>query len=282
MNFNPLFKAAQRPELYTPGTDIMWTDDHISQQLLDIHLSQETDLASRKKPAIHTTLDWILTQVPERPLTILDLGCGPGLYTKILATRGHGVTGMDFSGHSIAHARAAATQAGLDITYLCQDYLTLDHENRYDLIMMIFTDFGVLLPQQRSILLKNIRRALKPGGIFIFDVINTSWVPEAEATWEAEEKGFWRPWPYMALARSFSYETERVYLSQHMVLDEPTGLAVYRFYTHTFSHGQIKDLLKDHGFSRPHCVDGLLPAQDLCPSQALTFCRVSKTQLPIP
>ncbi len=38
-----------KPELYTQGTSFMWTDEHISKQLLDVHLNVDTDLASRKK-----------------------------------------------------------------------------------------------------------------------------------------------------------------------------------------------------------------------------------------
>jgi len=36
------------------------------------------------------------------------------------------------------------------IEYRNEDYLSLNEKNRYDLIMMIFTDFGVLFPQQRK------------------------------------------------------------------------------------------------------------------------------------
>jgi 2-polyprenyl-3-methyl-5-hydroxy-6-metoxy-1,4-benzoquinol methylase len=103
-------------------------------------------------------------------MSILDLGCGPGLYTEIMAERGHKVTGIDFSKNSIDYARNEAIRKNLDIKYVNQSYLDLCEENMYDLIMMIFTDFGVLVPQERETLLQNIYRALKPGGTFVFDV----------------------------------------------------------------------------------------------------------------
>jgi hypothetical protein len=59
MNIKELAKYTVRPELYTPGTAIMWTDKYISAQLLKIHLDKETDLASRKNSSIKKTVNWI-------------------------------------------------------------------------------------------------------------------------------------------------------------------------------------------------------------------------------
>ncbi len=278
MNITDLIQASKKPDIYTTGTAIMWTDDHISKQLLNVHLSQDTDLASRKAPAIETTVNWILDQAPPKPLTILDLGCGPGLYTERIAQKGHKVTGMDFSAGSIAHAKKSAGQKDLDITYLHQDYLTLDHENQYDLIIMIFTDFGVLTPDDRDRLLGKIYKALKPGGIFIFDVLNLHWAnsDSGSKSWDISGNGFWRPFPHLVLADSFFYEAEGVALNQHIVLDDEKGMEVYRFYIHTFSNEDIKTITSDHGFHSTTCVDGLLPASDLYRSEDLTFCVTKK------
>ena len=259
MNTSDLFNAVQQPPVYTAGTASIWTDPYISSRLLDIHLSQETDLASRKTPAIEQTLDFILNQVTDRPLRILDLGCGPGLYAERLTALGHQVTGMDISSTSIAHARKSARNQGLDLTYICRDYLCqaplcLDHVAGYDLIMMIFTDFGVLYPAQRAALLDRVYRALKPGGVFIFDVLNTAWRPSPAAvkTWDLAAEGFWRPGPCLVLSQIFEYEPralgQNLFLSQHTVTDEAKGLDIYRFYTHTFSHAALTDILTARGF----------------------------------
>ncbi|MCI5146258.1 MAG: class I SAM-dependent methyltransferase, partial [Candidatus Electrothrix sp. AR3] len=157
MNIKKLIEAAKKPAVYTPGTASMWVDEYISSQLLQTHLSQDTDLASRKETTISSTIDWIETKIPGDRLEILDLGCGPGLYAEQLAERGHLVTGMDFSVRSINYARASAQKKKLNISYLHQDYLQLAEENKYDLICMIFTDFGVLSPEQRTILSNNIQ-----------------------------------------------------------------------------------------------------------------------------
>ena len=78
----------------------MWTDPYISEQLLQIHLNPELDLASRKYSTIQSTAEWVLSKVSKKKMKILDLGCGPGLYSEIFANKGHLVTGVDFSKNS--------------------------------------------------------------------------------------------------------------------------------------------------------------------------------------
>lgn len=69
---------------------------------------------------------------------------GPGLYAERFTAVGYMVTGIDFSGRSIGYARRSAQKAGLDIQYICQDYLTLDIGKLFDLSTMIYCDYGVL------------------------------------------------------------------------------------------------------------------------------------------
>jgi len=278
MKIKKIIETAQKPEIYTFGTALMWVDEYISTQLLEVHLSQDVELASRKKTTISTTVDWILKKVPGDRMNILDLGCGPGLYTENLAEYGHLVTGMDFSSNSINYAKESANRKKLGINYIQQDYLELEEENRYDLILLIFTDFGVLTPDQREILLRNIYRALKPGGTFIFDVLNknSGGVTSASKNWELAEKGFWRNHPYLALTESFYYEKQNVTLNQHIIIDEDGGTEVYRFWIHTFSHIDLSAIISSAGFSTVECFDSVIPDSDMCSSKSVTFCVATK------
>ena len=278
MKVHSIIEATKRPAVYSKGTAQMWVDKYISDRLLEVHLNPEIELASRKGATIEKTVRWILDKVPGDRLEILDLGCGPGLYAEKMAVKGHTVTGMDFSANSISYARGSADCKGLGITYLQQDYLELDDENRYDLIMMIFTDFGVLIPEERERLLKNIHRALKPGGRFLFDVLNENFpVKEAGAkNWESEEKGFWRDKPYLALTESIYYEEQQVTLSQHVIIDGSEEVDIYRFWIHTFSHGGLEGILSSHNFRDTECYDRLIPDCDMYRSKDVSFCISKK------
>jgi len=278
MNIKKLTKITRKPQIYTPGTALMWVDEYIATQLLETHLNQDVELASRSKTTISITVEWILNKVPGERLNILDLGCGPGLYSEKFAERGHIVTGMDFSSNSIRHAMESARRNNLDISYKQQNYLELDEENRYDLILLIFTDFGVLTPDQRKILLNNIYRALKPGGTFICDVLNENFDMKESGSrdWELAGKGFWRKHPYLALTESFYYQKQNVTLNQHIIIDEDGRTEVYRFWIHTFSHNDLKEIMSSAGFNSSECHDSVIPDSDMCSSRSVTFCIVAK------
>ena len=94
------------PQPWAEGEKIPWNDPGFSGRMLNEHLSQEHDAASRRFEIIDRHVGWIHEQVlGGNPTCILDLGCGPGLYTSRLAKLGHRCVGIDFSPASIAHAR---------------------------------------------------------------------------------------------------------------------------------------------------------------------------------
>jgi len=194
VKIDAIHRWAAKPPLYAPGTAFMWDDPHIGRYLLKTHLDPEMDLASRKSVSIQKTVDWILSQYTKQGSRVLDLGCGPGLYTSALALKGHHVTGLDISPVSIAYAREEAAKKNLPIDYIHGDYLSTDlGEGLYDLVIMIYTDLGVLNSTQRDILLKKVHKALKPGGVFIFDVLNDRDFASkvSPSSWDCQEEGFW-------------------------------------------------------------------------------------------
>jgi 2-polyprenyl-3-methyl-5-hydroxy-6-metoxy-1,4-benzoquinol methylase len=265
-----------KPKLYEKGNSVMWTDSHISKQLLDVHLNSEIDLASRKTNTIKSSVEWILGSTDLRNLNILDLGCGPGLYSELLAKEGHKVTGVDFSDHSIKYAKIEAEKKNLDITYINKNYLELDlEENTFDLVVLIYTDFGVLQPFERNQLLEVIKKVLKPNGTFIFDVLNDKSIETriSPKSWEVSEYGFWKDKPYLALSESFLYEEKKVILYQHILLDEQENIDVYRFWTHFFSHSDLSEILIDHGYNNVSFYEDVLPQGDLWSGDNVTFCK---------
>ena len=268
-------KSSQKPPLYGPGNAVMWTDDHISRQLLGLHLNEHVDLASRKPGTIKKTVDWILSHTHKTELDILDLGCGPGLYAEILARKGHRVTGVDFSENSINYARQAAGEKNLDITYLCKDYTKLNlPEDHFDLALLVFTDFGPLLPRARQQLLAIIKKVLKPGGLFVFDVLNDRDLESklTPKTWEISGPGFWSDSPYLALTESFLYKEEKVILYQHIIVDETGKIKTYRFWHHFFSQSDLRKTLDQFDFKGITFHQGIVPSGDGYESADVTFC----------
>lgn len=280
MKITDIIAMSEQPPLYEKGSAFMWTDKHISKQLLNIHLNPDTDMGSRKMSTVIETADRILTlQKSKRKLKILDLGCGPGLYAEIFAQNGHDVTGIDISESSVDYAKKSAKDKGLEITYINADYLKTDEEaNKYDLITLIYTDIGVLHPDARSKLLNFIRKTLKKGGMFVFDVLRDNNLPDKVSlpSREASSGGFWKPGPYLALSHSFLYDEQKVILYRHIVIDPEEKIRTYHFWTHFFSQDDVFKMLKAHKFADITFLKNVLPEGDQWNGDNVIFCAATK------
>jgi ubiquinone/menaquinone biosynthesis C-methylase UbiE len=96
------------------------------------------------------------------PRRVLDIGCGTGVLSTILAELGHNVTGIDFAANMITLAKEKATQTQLNIEFRVQDAASLsDADQTYDIIIgrhIIWT-----LPDPIRGLRERIR-VLRPNG----------------------------------------------------------------------------------------------------------------------
>lgn len=280
MKITEIVSQSEKPKLYEKGTSFMWINEHISKQLLNVHLNPDIDLGSRKKSTIEKTANWILeTQKEKEKLNILDLGCGPGLYTEIFAGKGHNVTGIDISKNSVEYAKKSAEEKKLDITYLNASYLEIDLDtDKYDLVVLIYTDLGVLIPSERENLLKMIYHVLKKGGTFIFDVLKDKDIENkiSSKTWEATNSGFWKDSPYLALSESFLYQEEKVILFQHNIIGTIGNIETYRFWTHFFSQNDVCKMLEPHNFIDIHFREDILPKGDMWNGDNVIFTMTSK------
>ncbi len=106
--------------------------------------------------------------------TVLDLGCGGGFMAEALTARGAHVIGADVSLGSITIAGRHAASQGLAIRYLAAsgEQLPLPDQS-VDCVVCVD-----VLEHVRSVdrVLDEIHRVLRPGGLFLFDTINRTWL----------------------------------------------------------------------------------------------------------
>jgi hypothetical protein len=60
---------------------------------------------------------------------------------------------------------------------------------------------------------------------------------------------------------------------QHLVLDEEETLKIYRFWTHFFSHNDLRNILQVHDFDNLSFHENVLPEGDLWNGDNVTFCK---------
>lgn len=252
-------RLSERPEPYAPGDVELWTDPLVVPELLKAHLDPTTDAASRRPDTIRREVDWLVRALDLRPGSpVVDLGCGPGLYCERMARRGLTVTGIDVSSISLAHARAAADEARLPIRYVQADYRALDAVEAYAAAILVYLDFGVLSNTDRRLVLRRIRRALRPGGRFAFDVVSTAAIRGPHNRWFANRgSGFWRQTPHLVLERRIDYPDQELSLTEHAVFADEAVPTIYRIWEQRFSREALTHLLASAGFEIEHIVADL-------------------------
>ncbi|MEM7348120.1 MAG: class I SAM-dependent methyltransferase, partial [Chloroflexota bacterium] len=87
---------------------------------------------------VRQNVDWLVNHLNLSPqAAILDIGCGPGLYSQALAEHGYNVTGIDIAEPFLLYARAQAEQQNLPITYLNHSMFDLNFVVAFDLILLV-------------------------------------------------------------------------------------------------------------------------------------------------
>jgi SAM-dependent methyltransferase len=246
-----LIDLQTKPDPFTPGEPLFWDDPHISAQMLKAHLDPNTDAASRRPEIIDRSVAWLIRTLGlQAGDSILDLGCGPGLYASRFARAGMQVTGVDSSCRSIDYACHYAQENNLEICYRYQNYLALDDENQYDAAFLIYGDFCPLNPTQRARLLQNVQRALRSNGKFVLDVTTREHRKKhgTRKSWHALENGFWKPGPHIVLEDGFDYPEQSIWLDQYIAIEADGTVSVYRNWFQDYTPESITAELEQGGF----------------------------------
>jgi ubiquinone/menaquinone biosynthesis C-methylase UbiE len=101
-------------------------------------------------------------------LSVLDLACGEGYYTRVL--RNHGaarVVGVDLSEGMIQLAREEETRSPLGIEYKVGDARAFDGAEGFDLVVAAYLLNYAATQNELEQMCRAVTRALRPGGRFV-------------------------------------------------------------------------------------------------------------------
>ena len=271
LTLRDIVERSTTPIPWAEGEKIPWHDPAFSARMLREHLSQAHDAASRRAETIARQVAWIQQALlNSQPSRVLDLGCGPGLYTAQLAALGHRCVGIDFSPAAIAYAREAALAAQVDCVYALADLRDADFGAGYDLIMLLYGEFNVFRPTEARAIVRKARRALAPAGRLLLEVhphAAVRAIGAAPRDWQALERGLFADMPYLRLDENVWDEQQQVATTRHYIIDAATGAVTRHAQSMQAYHAaDYHALLAECGFpsSAFHgALDGSAAASDL-------------------
>jgi len=245
-----------QPALFEKLESNIWTDPYIQTNMLKAHLDLSSDAASRRKESIDTIVDFIQKHIKDTG-HILDLGCGPGLYTERFAEQGYKITGIDFNKKAIEYASRRTS----DIRYIEGDYIQQFPHGSYDAIMMIYCDMGTHSDSDRDTLLENCYLSLNEGGKLIFDVFNERIIDDKTegSSWEYNpDGGFWSESEYLILKQCFHYPQNKAFADQYNLITEENKIKHFIVWDRYYSEDEITDILEKIGFKNINITSDLL------------------------
>ena len=102
---------------------------------------------------------------------VLDLGCGTGSLTELLAARGYDMIGIDYSEEMLELAAGKRAESGQDILYLCQDMREFELYGTVRAVVSICDCINYITdPADLAEVFSLVNNYLDPGGLFIFDM----------------------------------------------------------------------------------------------------------------
>lgn len=102
---------------------------------------------------------------------LLDLGCGTGSLTELLAQEGYDMIGVDFSEDMLQIAMEKREESGLPILYLLQDMREFELYGTVKAAVSICDSMNYILEKEDLVqVFKLVNNYLDPSGIFIFDM----------------------------------------------------------------------------------------------------------------
>ena len=247
-------QAVDEEALWDGAYKIPWDDSDFSRRMLAEHLSQEHDLASRKRDMIRTQVRWIHENIcNSTPAKLLDIGCGPGLYIEQFAAMDYDCCGIDFSPASIEYAKS---NLGDKAKLIKGDVRSVDFGGGYDLAMMVFGEFNVFSPDECGKILRKTFKALAPGGKLLIEAHTFDAVERIGRTPNSWYKsgpglmGLFSDDPHICLIENHWLDKHQTALQQFHILDAADGTVTsYRSTTRAWTIDQYKQLLTEAGFA---------------------------------
>lgn len=107
--------------------------------------------------------------------TVLDLCCGTGTLTWMMAQRGYEMIACDLSSDMLMQASAKSYDAAVPPLWLCQSASRLDLYGTVDAAYCSLDGMDYIPPEELDEVFRRLHLFIRPDGLFIFDIRTPEW-----------------------------------------------------------------------------------------------------------
>ncbi len=206
-------------------------------------------------------------QLPQpRYRVITDLCCGSGRHTRLLASHGYEVTGVDRNGTVLA---AAQNRDGDAVAYIQADMRRLSEiKGSADALICLWQSFGYFDDATNALVVRQIAARLVDGGRFVLDVYNREHFEGLDGTRTLSRGG-------ETITQKSRYSDQRLVVDLQYASSEATDRFEWRLYM----EGELESICAEHGLRMLlACGDwneDMRPARDKARMQlVLRYCQM--------
>lgn len=181
-------------------------------------------------------LDFLVRHLPQPAYRmVMDLGCGVGRHSNLLALRGYQVTGLDVNPQALAKARANAPAGAV---YINHDLRRLESmAENFNAMMSLWQSFGYFEEADNRDVLRQIAKKLTSNGRFILDIYHREFFEAHQGKRHFERDGI-----QITENKSMTGNRLRVALTYHSIDREDV------FEWQLYYPDELIELMKTFGF----------------------------------
>lgn len=155
--------------------------------MINIYTRTWFELFLETRPYTEQETNFVIRNLPNPPYkTILDVCCGQGRHTNLLAVQGYEMTGIDLDGTALSIAKQNAPET---VRYFRQDMRDLDKVNAsFDAIIILWQSFGYFDEATNQAILQKISQKLNKQGRLILDIYNRRYWENHQGSKRFEKK----------------------------------------------------------------------------------------------
>jgi len=147
-----------------------WTDDFFETEFGRV-------IATRSAEMTQQEVEFIVEKTGLSPgANVLDACCGYGRHSIELARRGYEVVGIDRFESYLNEARKRAASEDVEVEFVSMDVRELSFERKFDLVINMWTSFGVFDDETNASIVQKFKDCLIDGGKLFIELINRDWI----------------------------------------------------------------------------------------------------------